>query len=824
MYPESQVWSDLTLRRKKYASVDLAHKGRAEERIYSALNDDTRFDFIETPLDQAIQFLRDAHEIPIELDKKALDQAGVGTDTPITRTLKGVSLRSGLRMLLKDHDLTYTVKDEVLLITTKEEVDANLVTKVYPVGDLVIPINAGGGVNPFMMGGGMGMMGGGGGMMGGMGGRGGMMGGMMGGGGGMMGGGGGMMGGGMFAVEDDLTLGKKKPTPAVAPNGQAPKEVAKRAEKPAGRVIDLPRNPGESVQDAWNRYFTELKQAREEDRLAAHASVRETVRRLMKREQYEEAAALIQAALRNGFPQTWMYEALGLSLELGGAPKEELERALMSAVDFGSSLDDILRVASYLGHPHLGLEERALKLYRNLSASAPYRPEPYLEGLTIAQRLNDLEGIQWACAGILSQAWPLRERYVEQKADLVYRATIEKLREEKRTKEAEAFERRIAEARVRDCVVMIKWTGDADLDLIVEEPTGTVCSATNPRTTSGGVMLGDAFARIGGETPDGYSEYYVCPQGFTGRYRAIVKNVWGKPTAGKVTVDVVAHYGTRQPLSVQRHVTLKENGTAFAFEVDQGRRLEPLDAQQIAVVMQNQEALGRAILGQQLAGYENSEAAREYARAVAQSPWGNRLRRAVGTMPIITTLPAGTNFNASAVISADRRYVRVTPMPLFSSIGEVSTFSYVTSDNNQGGGIGGGGIGGGGIGGISDGRLKDQVEPLEYGLETVKQLKPVRFKWTELAELQIPHQDGTTERRRIEPRRLLGTQNEVGLIAQEVEKVVPETVASDAEGLKRLNYEKLVPVLIKAVQELAKENEQLRTDVRDLKARLKVDH
>ena len=138
-----------------------------------------------------------------------------------------------------------------------------------------------------------------------------------------------------------------------------------------------------------------------------------------------------------------------------------------------------------------------------------------------------------------------------------------------------------------------------------------------------------------------------------------------------------------------------------------------------------------------------------------------------------------------------------------------------------GGGLGGGGGFGGG-GGISDGRLKDQVEPLEYGLEAVKQLKPVRFRWSELVELQIPHQDGTTERRRIEPRRHLGTQNEVGLIAQEVEKVVPEIVASDAEGLKRLSYEKLVPVLIKAVQELAKENEQLKTDVRDLKARLEA--
>ena len=39
--------------------------------------------------------------------------------------------------LLKELDLTYVVRDEVLLITTPEEAESQLVTKVYPVGDLV---------------------------------------------------------------------------------------------------------------------------------------------------------------------------------------------------------------------------------------------------------------------------------------------------------------------------------------------------------------------------------------------------------------------------------------------------------------------------------------------------------------------------------------------------------------------------------------------------------------------------------------------------------------------------------------------------------------
>ena len=109
-------------------------RSRVEVRIRNALQDDTRLDFIETPLDQVVQFLRDQHGIPIELDKKAMDEAGVGTDTPVTRTLKGISLESALLLLLRDHGLGFIVQDEVLLITSEDAVQkhrSRLEVRVY---------------------------------------------------------------------------------------------------------------------------------------------------------------------------------------------------------------------------------------------------------------------------------------------------------------------------------------------------------------------------------------------------------------------------------------------------------------------------------------------------------------------------------------------------------------------------------------------------------------------------------------------------------------------------------------------------------------------
>lgn len=84
----------------------------------------------------------------------------------------------------------------------------------------------------------------------------------------------------------------------------------------------------------------------------------------------------------------------------------------------------------------------------------------------------------------------------------------------------------------------------------------------------------------------------------------------------------------------------------------------------------------------------------------------------------------------------------------------------------------------------SDARLKKDIENAPYGLAEVMKLRPVTYKWK--ASDADP-----------------GTQ--VGLVAQEVQGVVPELVrARGAAGTLSLNYNGLVPVVVKAVQEQQK--------------------
>jgi len=111
--------------------------GENVKAIEDALAGSTEMVFVEVPLQDVVNYLKDRHRIEIKIDNKALNDVGIGTDSPVTISLKGISLRSSLNLMLKELSLAWLIKDEVLLITTPEEADNQLSTKLYEVADLV---------------------------------------------------------------------------------------------------------------------------------------------------------------------------------------------------------------------------------------------------------------------------------------------------------------------------------------------------------------------------------------------------------------------------------------------------------------------------------------------------------------------------------------------------------------------------------------------------------------------------------------------------------------------------------------------------------------
>ncbi len=91
----------------------------------------------------------------------------------------------------------------------------------------------------------------------------------------------------------------------------------------------------------------------------------------------------------------------------------------------------------------------------------------------------------------------------------------------------------------------------------------------------------------------------------------------------------------------------------------------------------------------------------------------------------------------------------------------------------------------------SDLRLKNNVFTIPSPLSTLSRINGVTFEWNDLA----PHKDGT----------------DYGVIAQEVEAVLPEAVIERDTGYKAVDYEKLIPLLIESVKELSERVNELES-------------
>jgi hypothetical protein len=91
----------------------------------------------------------------------------------------------------------------------------------------------------------------------------------------------------------------------------------------------------------------------------------------------------------------------------------------------------------------------------------------------------------------------------------------------------------------------------------------------------------------------------------------------------------------------------------------------------------------------------------------------------------------------------------------------------------------------------SDIKLKTSICPITYGLNEVSQLNPVSFYWC----------DNEKNRR--------GSDRQVGFIAQEVKPIIPEAVGQGADGIYSLDPNKIIPILVKSIQDLTKRVEEL---------------
>ena len=100
----------------------------------------------------------------------------------------------------------------------------------------------------------------------------------------------------------------------------------------------------------------------------------------------------------------------------------------------------------------------------------------------------------------------------------------------------------------------------------------------------------------------------------------------------------------------------------------------------------------------------------------------------------------------------------------------------------------------------SDIRLKENIKPIELALEKAMKLQGVTFDWKESDSI-------------------LKLKEDVGFIAQDVQKVIPELVRENENGMLSMRHQGIAPILLEAIKELKLEIDSLKNKIKVLESK-----
>jgi hypothetical protein len=110
-------------------------------------------------------------------------------------------------------------------------------------------------------------------------------------------------------------------------------------------------------------------------------------------------------------------------------------------------------------------------------------------------------------------------------------------------------------------------------------------------------------------------------------------------------------------------------------------------------------------------------------------------------------------------------------------------------------------VGMGSYGGLSDERIKKNIEPISQPLEKLLALDGIEFEFTNQNYPNMTLPEGKN----------------IGFVAQQIEKIVPEVVVTGENGLKSVSYQNLTALIVEGVKDQQNQLNTLKTDFSDLK-------
>jgi hypothetical protein len=361
---------------------------------------------------------------------------------------------------------------------------------------------------------------------------------------------------------------------------------------------------------------------------------------------------------------SWGDEAEFLSLAMIQTPDGIIEEAALSIIDRNGGGPAAWRKgARLLGT--IGKPDLAARLLRRQQQRSRPSISLLFDSLLWSIDAQDVESVAWSADKILARPWPTRDADPQEVARQQLRHFEKRLRDQKRAGDADRIHAILQSSSENDLVVTLQWEGEADLDLSVIEPTNFYCTPLTPETMGGGILRADTPNR---------EERYTVPQAIAGKYEIRVEKIWGEPTAGIANLDIIWNQGTPKEKRERRTIQWNESAIAVStVELDRGRRqaLTPAaDHESFALDTSSKRPKAEFRRFLQANPTSGGTGGGIVPFAIAQGGIGGG--GAVAFDPVVTAIPDGVNLQAQAVVSADRRFVRMTLVPIVQSIESIN--------------------------------------------------------------------------------------------------------------------------------------------------------
>lgn len=108
-----------------------------EVALLRAMNSTLSVDFNKTRFRDVIDYIQEKAEMTILVDEASLRDAMVDYDDPVTFKINKIGVRTLLKKILADRNLTYTIREGALHVVTPQKARDTMVVRVYPIAELL---------------------------------------------------------------------------------------------------------------------------------------------------------------------------------------------------------------------------------------------------------------------------------------------------------------------------------------------------------------------------------------------------------------------------------------------------------------------------------------------------------------------------------------------------------------------------------------------------------------------------------------------------------------------------------------------------------------